>query len=1538
MLIGPQGLVFGTQLNYNYEMDVLPNGSDHLSPLQRAYYMIQKLKAELAKRGQTLAHAPVAVIGMACRFPGGIVNQDGLWEMLRAGQSTISEVPLSRWDKEAWYALDTRMPGKMNSKWAGFCQHIEQFDASFFGISPREAYHLDPQQRLLLMVAWEALENAGILPVQLQDSGTGVFIGQSSSDYLHQLLHTLKPEEIGPYLGTGGSASGSSGRLAYHLGLQGPALTIDTACSSSLVAVHTACQNLRDGTCSMALAGGVNLILSPEIQTGLAQAGMLAPDGRCKTFDATADGYVRAEGCAIIVLKPLDAAIRDGNSILGTIQGSAVVQDGNSGGLTVPNRLAQEQLIRTALQQAGLKGSDLAYVEAHGTGTALGDPIEADAWTAILQADGRTQPLPIGSIKTNMGHAEAAAGIAGLMKALLVLQHRQIPPHLHFSTPNPHINWEDARLKVPTTLVDFHASPHPLHVAVSSFGFTGTLAEVILTEAPIPAEATLPKRSHWILKLSAREPVALQALVVRWVHHLEKSGTELGAYCLAANVGRQDDPCRAAFVARDLGQLQDQLKAWRPTSSVSQVEPKVALLFTGQGAQYPDMARQLYADAPEFQVAMDECEEIYQELTGGESLLGHVFSPENPQDIHQTRITQPALFAVAWSLWRLWSQWGLQPAAVMGHSIGEYVAATVAGIFSMRDAMTLVAARGKLMQSLPPGGAMASLFAPASQVAEWCQGHEGEVSIAAYNGASQVVVSGKEETVQAIVQQASASQVRAVPLQVSHAFHSPLMEPILQDFQEEVRQVMTHPPQLPLVSNVTADWITPQMAADPAYWAMHIRQPVRFHESVQKLSAQGCTHFLEIGPGSTLMQLAQQALGPEAHCLSSLQRGEDNWLTLFRSLASLYQAGIQVDWKGWSGGYKPQAFPLPNYPFQTQAYWIDEARSLPFDAERQLARNLYAQHWQPFHFSSRPPQMRQAGRYLLLGGNHPLVGALRDRLEAEGDRCHILPWTGFTEHAVPQAMAALGNEGPLVVAHLGVLDEAVTGWESCEQNLRHTLVMVQALARQGTPLRLLCCTAGAVSVAGDTNPHPLQASLWGMMAVVHTEQPHWSVQVLDLEVADAGQSAEMIEKVLLHPIEEFRLALRQGKLWKARLGQASFAPVSQQGIHQEIALQPRATYLVTGGSGALGRQVLGWLASVGATDLLILAYSQPRPAFIAELQAWEQKGLYVRYVQVDVGDAEALRETLSQIDQSKSPVRGIFHLAGRLRDRRLGQQQPQDLREVVNPKLGAAWTLHETSQALGWKLDFFVVFSSVAAFFGSPGQAGYAAANAGLDALASYRRGLGLAGQSIQWGPWGEAGMAVDIALQQRLQQFGIRAFEAATCLSLLDLAMRTELSQVAAVNADWQAFAAFLTPSTAPYYEALLDGYDPLGQASKQFKESFSQAYARDKAGLTRNFVELVIAQVLGHAGVAKLDAHRALTEQGFDSLLALRFSARLNELLGLELPATLVYLHPRLPDLVERIKTELEPRMPAAEAQDVDLEDADIGALLAQELQEYR
>ncbi|NWG15756.1 MAG: SDR family NAD(P)-dependent oxidoreductase [Chloroflexi bacterium] len=913
-----------------------------LSPLKQAFLALEEMQARLeaVEKART---EPIAIIGMGCRFPGGADSPERYWDLLRDGVDAISEIPPDRWDVDAFYDPDPNVPGKSSVRYGAFIrQPVDHFDPQFFSISPREAGSMDPQQRLLLEVSWEALEHAGIAPDKLSGAPVGVFVAVTSSDYAQLFMKAGDATLLDAYYASGIAHSIVSGRLSYFLGLQGPSLTIDTACSSSLVATHLAVQSLRNGECRMALAGGVNLMLSPDNYVALSKYGMLAPDGRCKAFDAEADGFVRGEGCGMVVMKRLADAQADGDRILAVIRGSALNQDGPSSGLTAPNGPAQQAVIRAALDNAGVEAWQVGYVETHGTGTSLGDPIEVQAIGAALCA-GRADdnPLAIGSVKTNIGHLEATAGIAGLMKAVLCLMHREIPPHLHFHNPSPHIPWQKWPIIVPTELTPWYGVDGRLIAGVSSFGFSGTNAHVVLEAAPAiePVEAAVERPLH-VLALSARNEAALRELAGRFNDYLaDETTARLADVCFTANAGRAHFNHRVSITAGSPDELREKLAAFLNGQEAAGLvgglvervdKPKVAFLFTGQGAQYVNMGRQLYETQPAFRAALDRCAEILAPHL--EYPLLSVLYPEPGREsalLDDTAYTQPALFALEYALAQLWRSWGVEPSAVMGHSVGEFVAACIAGVFSLEDVLRLIATRGRLMSSLPEGGAMAAVFAGEARVTEAIAAYADCVSIAAVNGPDNIVISGDGAVVQTILDTLKSEGVKSKRLAVSHAFHSPLMDSILEPFEQAAASVQYAPPRIRLLSNVSGQAAGAEVTT-PAYWRGHVRQAVQFARTIESLHRQGYEIFLEIGPGPTLMGMGQRCLADVENpgvWLPSLRPGRDDWEQMLGSLGALYVQGVAVDWAGFDRDYPRHKLALPTYPFQRSAYWVAQFKA-----------------------------------------------------------------------------------------------------------------------------------------------------------------------------------------------------------------------------------------------------------------------------------------------------------------------------------------------------------------------------------------------------------------------------------------------------------------------------------------------------------------------------------------------------------------------------------------------------------------------------------
>lgn len=929
--------------------------SDADALLKRALIQIRKLRAQVKaleeRQGLNASTSDaVAIVGMGCRFPGGAESPDAFWQLLTEKRDAIVEVPSDRWDVDAYYDPDATRLGTMVTRWGGFIPDLDCFDRRHFGISRGEAEAMDPQQRMLLEVAWHTLEDAGIGPHRVRGSNTGVFVGICNVDYL-RLMNGPPPRGA-----TGTAQSMAANRLSYYFDLRGPSMVVDTACSSSLVALALACDSLAAGRVDMALAGGANAVLAPDLTVALSEAKMMSPSGRCRTFDARGDGYVRGEGCGLVVLKRLADARADGDPIRAVIRGVGCNQDGRSNGLTAPSGEAQRALIREVLQRAGVEPDEVSYVEAHGTGTPLGDPIEVEALAALYgqpRADG--SECVLGTVKSNIGHLESAAGIAGLIKTVLCLERQMFVPNVHFEVLNPNIDLRGTPFAIPTERRPWPAGPMPRRAAVSSFGFGGSNAHAVLEEAPESPAAT-PSARPQVVSLSAGGPEALAALAGRYVDHLRAHPQcDIADFAHTVNIGRAPLSHRLAFVADEREQLVQRLdvcagrvsvhagssagpaQAWLHRGEVSRgARPRVGFLYTGQGAQYSGMGKELYETQPVFRRALDECAELAQPYLD-RPLLEVMFAASEVASgesaLTRTCYAQPALFAFEYAMTALWRSLGVEPTAVIGHSVGELAAAHTAGVFSLRDGVRLVCERGRLMQSAPGPGGMALVRATPEEVSALLTP---DVEIAAVNGVDHLVLSGPSDSLASVLGRCEEAFFYVKLLHTSHAFHSALMDSILEPLYAVADQDMEYAaPRISMVSCTDGRLFEPDEVPDARYWCRHARLPTLFHAGTTALLASGVTVLLEVGPHFVLGDLGKRCAkaageGRELAWLGSARRDAASWTQLLDAVAELFVRGVDIDWAGVAADAPRRRLHLPTYPFQRQRAWIPQTALRPF--------------------------------------------------------------------------------------------------------------------------------------------------------------------------------------------------------------------------------------------------------------------------------------------------------------------------------------------------------------------------------------------------------------------------------------------------------------------------------------------------------------------------------------------------------------------------------------------------------------------------------
>ena len=1529
------------------------------------YPTIESLAAHLANAGSETGRLPssaaalrsattaeddgIAIIGMACRGPGARDHAE-FWSNLCNGVESVTHI--------GGDDLFEVSPGASSNgrfvRRAAILQDIDLFDASFFSYSAAEAEVIDPQQRIFLECAWEAMEDAGLPP---GDSPTvvGVYAGSSISTYLINnvlpsktrdrafLSHRYFDAASELRIEQGNAGDHLPTRVSHKLDLRGPSVNVQTTCSTSLVAVHMACQAIRNGECGVALAGGAAIVTPQETGYLWQQGMMLSKDGRCRPFDAEADGTIFGNGLGIVVLKPLAVARRDGDRIYAVIRGSAV---NNDGGIKLdyaaPNMRAQVDVITRALANAGVSSEDIGYVEAHGTATVLGDPIEVAALTEAFRSDSERaeQRCALGSVKGNIGHLDEAAGVFGLIKTALALHFRRLPPTINFKAANPRLELDRTPFFINTSLRAFERTDRgPRRAGVSSFGMGGTNCHVILEEPPpvrSPGTSQAERGLH-ILAISAKSPQALRENVQRYLDHIS-AHPELSFpdVCFSAATRRKHFRYRLALTAADrnsaLSQLSDLLQrddfeaAKDPGRDRDQ---RVAFLFTGQGSQYGGMGRRLYDTQPVFRRAIDTCEEVARPLIG-KSLASLIFSDDD-LELHETAIAQPALFAIGYALDQLWRSWGVSPDVVLGHSLGEYVAACAAGVFEVDDALKLVVARGQLMQALPRNGAMAQIYASADRVRSILEKHSSKVVVAALNGPTDTVISGHAETVVAVCSRFKSEGVESLMLKVSHAFHSPLMEPMLEAFAGIAGQIRYRLPSIPIVSNVTGRLARGEDVACPRYWVDHVRKPVDFAGGLSAVAATGIRTFIELGARPVLVAAGRRCLGdPEALWLPSLSPTGPE--TIVSSFAKLHAAGRRVDWTGFDAPFARSRTDIPTYAFQRKRYWLEHGgtrEGAPATASIGHAgvesrssgmspAAAYVTKWIPLSVDRPSPATIRWG----LVGQGTIASRIAEHLNKRGNACPVasLP-AGIATTQFNEALGQFADD-PLNLLFVPSVPEAMDIADAALEILVQARDVIEHIGVIRRRVRLWCLTQSTHgSEAGE--PVPAHALAWsvlaGMVTTVAVEHPELHCACLYLPPDATEADIELaLRSVAVADDSEQHLAVRHGQALVMRLARFD-APLPSRNIPGRYPIiRPNASYLITGGTGALGLRLALDLADRGPAQIMLLG----RNGRIAEadMPVWraiERSGCKVDIVRADVSDAAVLSELLSS--RLIAPLGGVFHCAGVLDDGILLNQTRDRFASVLAPKVRGAWLLHKAT--LGMKLDFFVMFSSTASLLGYGGQSSYAAANSFLDALAYHRERLGLPGLSIGWGGWAEIGMSARLPdrIKSRYRDHGETPISVADGIRLLGDAMQHDVPHVMIAAIDWPTFVQ--SASFAPALVSEL-AVRPVVQKSDGGQPASHQPTRNEGSATMRAAVAGIVRAILGVDDDAPIDPQLGFEELGLDSLGAIELRGRLQAAVGQPLPVTIAFDFPCLQELtthlekhysVERLGSRAFPNMPA-------------------------
>ena len=1510
---------------------------------------------------------PIVIVGMACRFPGGADDLESFWQMLCEGKDGITRVPPTRWDNSIFFDSQPAVPGKMNTSWSGFTDGIDQFDPALFGISPYEAPELDPQQRMLLETSWRLLEHTGWKKEDVKGSDTGVFVGISNNDYLYLKIKLSENlDGFNAYSGLGNANSVAANRLSYFYDFKGPSLAVDTACSSSLTAFNYAVKAIQSGECQQAIAGGVNAIISPGTTVTLSQFGMMSPKGRCKAFDSSADGYVRSEGCGLVMLKRHRAAIKDGDQILAVVKSSVAGQDGQSSGMTFPNGSAQRKLITKTLQQANLNASQINYIEAHGTGTPTGDPVEVEQLVNVYgDISAGADLCNVGSVKANIGHLESAAGIAGLIKVVLMLNRHRIPPQLHISKLNPRIHLENSRLTIPVENSSWQSEQKT--AAISSFGFGGSLAHVILAESDtgkkhqIPNQTTEPfgKLPYRLFIMSHHSAKGLMQQVKSWLSYLDtETEISLNDLTYTQAICRSHLKYRKAFIVKNKSDIKSQLERYvrdfKTANQFSEVQNRLGFLFTGQGSEYAQMGSELYNNIPVFRESFDRCANALKTHNLPMPLSVIAFEPTVKKDEYQC-YQQVVLFSIQYALGVFWQECGIVPNVLLGHSLGEYAAACLAGCFEPETGVKILLKRSELVDRLTDKGGMVIISAGKDEVETVLNQQYAQVAVV--NSTTKTVIAGSTTEINRVANHFKENGVASHQLSVPAAFHCHLLDPVIDDFRDYVNQFEFRAPDKPWISSTTATLIEHAITAE--HWVSHLRNTVQFSTATNLLDEMEVKHFLEVGPGSSTLFSVKECLQQSDIVLlrSFCQpKGIKNEAShLFDTLGALYESGWDICWQNIQFGIKlPQQ--IPRLVFEHKRYWIKGLEPANITA---FAGPVYgltnASHIteqveakpddSPAHYDmiwvkrQRIPdldsteELRKNISWILLGSDSKVLQSLKAQIKARG---HQVFWVSIDDkddekfdaqiRSTDETSSAFDKLNNLITSQSranteawkivylpddtviankdlqinqlkNTLQNSLGTFITCLKALRHLVIT--------PPVWVVTCQSQQVEPHEANSLNLSISPVWGFAKTLFLEHPEWRGGMIDFDTNSGHEkTATRIMTKILNPDTEHCVAFRNDDQYVEQLVLAQSQPV------EPIAFRNDGAFIITGGLGGLGLKTAKWVIEKGSKHVILLSRKELPPQdtwhtvksehkqfeIIEQLKKFLSEGIKLEIFSQDVRDLNKLEKLFASLEDKNIPVRGIIHAAGVNWFAKIMDVDKEAFFSTLDTKIAATWKLHQLSESMD--LDCFILYSSVSALWGSVNLSHYTAANFFLDSVSLYRKGQGLTSLSIDWGPWAQVGMSAKPEEEQLLGKMGFSLMSPGDALGAMEqeLLLEKPLSLIGKVN--WALYQSFIDFTLQPsLFEQVTETNNPIvSEASNDHLKCILDADTQEARNMIKQVVNMELRSIMLIESMDEIPGDKRFNFMGMDSLMAILFATKLEQYFNVKLSNAMAYNYPHI------------------------------------------